>query len=114
MRRNVDFEQLRAWSHLVHDEHVALLQAGDALVGEIQDAAGRGDHDVHRLVGAHDVVAQRRAAGGAHHLHTHVLAQLLAHLRRAPEHLYGSSTQQPLLGLLLGVWNTSGSVNEAL
>lgn len=53
----------RKKSCLVHDEGVALLEVGDALVGKVQHTAGRADQDVHDVVKTHDVVLQRRASG---------------------------------------------------
>lgn len=50
-------------SCLVHDEGVALLEVGDALVGKVQHTAGRADQDVHHVVKTHDVVLQGRASG---------------------------------------------------
>ena len=60
---------------LIHDERLAGPQAGDALVGEVEDAPGGGDDDVDGLVQAHDVVAQGGAARGDHDLDGQVLAQ---------------------------------------
>lgn len=67
---------------LVHDEHGALAQVGDALAGEVEDAAGRADEDVDLLAEAQDVVAQGRAARRHHDVGARVLAERLAHLGR--------------------------------
>lgn len=68
---------------LVHDDVVAVGEVGDLAVGEVLDAAGRADEDVHGLVEAHNVVAQVRATRRHHHLQAlEVLAELLADLAR--------------------------------
>mmetsp|Transcript_60649 Transcript_60649/g.136491 ORF Transcript_60649/g.136491 Transcript_60649/m.136491 type:complete len:300 (-) Transcript_60649:54-953(-) len=58
---------------LIHDHHLAALKVADALVREVQHAAGRRHHDVHLVVEAHDVLAEARATCGDHALHVHVL-----------------------------------------
>mmetsp|Transcript_46826 Transcript_46826/g.142151 ORF Transcript_46826/g.142151 Transcript_46826/m.142151 type:complete len:220 (-) Transcript_46826:205-864(-) len=67
---------------LVHHEHLALLQVAHILIGEVEDAPGRRDDDVHLVVQAHDVFPEARAACRHHALHVHVLAKLLHHRRR--------------------------------
>mmetsp|Transcript_7587 Transcript_7587/g.12771 ORF Transcript_7587/g.12771 Transcript_7587/m.12771 type:complete len:359 (+) Transcript_7587:1202-2278(+) len=62
---------------LVHDEHVALAEVGDALIGQVMNAAGGAHQDVHGRVQTHDVVTQVGASSGHHHLHCHVLTNLL-------------------------------------
>lgn len=63
-----------SFSHLIHDEHGAVVKLRDALVGEIENATRRGHHNVDRVVQAHDVVLQTGASCGDHHLDAHVLS----------------------------------------
>ena len=72
---------------LVHDEHLAVVELADALAREVEHAPRRRDDDVDRLVQAHDVVAQARAARRDHDLDGEVLAELLADLRRLQREL---------------------------
>jgi hypothetical protein len=43
---------------LIHDEHLACVELGHTLLGEVQDAAGGGHDNVHAAMEAHDVVLE--------------------------------------------------------
>lgn len=72
---------------LVHDEHRARVHDGQALLHEVEYAAGRRNDDVHLLLETHDVLFQVGAARRRHHLAAHVLAQLDADLARLQRQL---------------------------
>ena len=65
---------------LVHHEHAALVHDGQTLLHQVEYAAGRGDHHVHLLLQAHDVLLEVGAARGGHHLAAHVLGHFDADL----------------------------------
>lgn len=69
-------------AHLVKNHQAAVVDLADALLDEIEAAAGRADQDVHGLTKADNVVAQTGAAGCGKHLDAHVFAELLADLGR--------------------------------
>ena len=61
---------------LVEAEDFAVVDDGDLLLHEVEDPAGRGHHEVHLLVDAHDVVLQVGPARRAHDPHAQVLGDL--------------------------------------
>ena len=80
----------------VHGEHRGLVELGHAFGGEIDESPGGGDDDVHGLVQTHDVILQRRAARGDHHLDAEVLAELFGNLRRLERQLARGNQQHGL------------------
>mmetsp|Transcript_18271 Transcript_18271/g.59604 ORF Transcript_18271/g.59604 Transcript_18271/m.59604 type:complete len:514 (-) Transcript_18271:337-1878(-) len=72
---------------LVEGNGAAARQVGHVLLGHVEDAAGRGDHEVHRLHEPEDVLLQRRAARRDHDLEVEVLAEVAADLRRLEREL---------------------------
>mmetsp|Transcript_59395 Transcript_59395/g.173770 ORF Transcript_59395/g.173770 Transcript_59395/m.173770 type:complete len:237 (-) Transcript_59395:304-1014(-) len=87
---------------LIHDDHLAGLEVADALVREVQHAAGGRHHDVHLVVEPHDVLPEARAPGGDHALHVHVLPQLLHHGGRLQRELARGHEYQALDDVLGG------------
>lgn len=68
--------------HLVHDHEGTLAEIGDLLLGKVEHSTRGSDEDVHHAMEPHDVLLETGSASGDHYLYAHMLAELLAHLRR--------------------------------
>jgi len=64
----------------VEDNHVAVGEIGDVLLGQVENSTGSGNDDVHGLTETNDIVLEHSTTSGDHHLDIGVFAKFLANM----------------------------------
>ena len=105
---------------LVHNQHVALAQITDLLLGKIQNTTRGSDQEMDGLVQTNDIVLQVGTTGGHHDGEFAVLSELLANLRGLESQLTSGDKNQHLeflfgaVGLVQSRDNESSSLSGSI